>query len=157
MNASAKLACVARMTTDRLLRRHLACPNCDATDHIVVDRKYLVTELRRCRSCRLLFLPMTLVTSSVEAGRKQHTRLRNRRTVQPDRNADGQGSRDPYLNALRRGVDHCKAVYLFDTEALVEAILQIGKWKADGRPREPSDAHTLEAYADRLLRAVACS
>jgi glycosyltransferase involved in cell wall biosynthesis len=44
-----------------------------------------------------------------------------------------------------------------DTEALVEAILQIGKWKSDGKPREPSDAHTLEAYADRLLRAVACS
>jgi 2-polyprenyl-3-methyl-5-hydroxy-6-metoxy-1,4-benzoquinol methylase len=55
MNVSAKMAYLARMTTDRLLGRHLACPNCDAADHIVVDRKYLVTELRRCRSCRLLF------------------------------------------------------------------------------------------------------
>jgi 2-polyprenyl-3-methyl-5-hydroxy-6-metoxy-1,4-benzoquinol methylase len=32
-----------------------ACPNCASRDSYVVDRKYIIMELRRCRSCHLLF------------------------------------------------------------------------------------------------------
>lgn len=31
------------------------CPNCGSADNEVVDRKYRVTQLRRCRACRLLY------------------------------------------------------------------------------------------------------
>ena len=32
----------------------LACPNCGSRRHETVDRKYLVTALRRCETCQLL-------------------------------------------------------------------------------------------------------
>jgi 2-polyprenyl-3-methyl-5-hydroxy-6-metoxy-1,4-benzoquinol methylase len=38
-----------------MLERNMSCPNCGSTDHEIVDAKYIVTELRRCLSCRLLF------------------------------------------------------------------------------------------------------
>jgi SAM-dependent methyltransferase len=34
---------------------HFLCPNCGHTESGVVDRKYLVTQLRRCGRCSLLF------------------------------------------------------------------------------------------------------
>jgi len=36
-------------------RRHYTCPNCGAAGAAVVRRKYLVTQLRRCAGCGLLF------------------------------------------------------------------------------------------------------
>jgi SAM-dependent methyltransferase len=36
-------------------REGLICPSCGSSRHDVVERKYLVTALRRCRDCELLF------------------------------------------------------------------------------------------------------
>lgn len=38
-----------------LLRRGFACPSCGGTSNEVLDRKYVVTALRRCGDCRLLY------------------------------------------------------------------------------------------------------
>lgn len=35
--------------------RGFSCPSCSYSDSTVVDRKYLVTSLRRCKHCQLLF------------------------------------------------------------------------------------------------------
>jgi 2-polyprenyl-3-methyl-5-hydroxy-6-metoxy-1,4-benzoquinol methylase len=35
--------------------QRFACPNCGDRSAVVVDRKYVITQLRRCASCRLLF------------------------------------------------------------------------------------------------------
>jgi 2-polyprenyl-3-methyl-5-hydroxy-6-metoxy-1,4-benzoquinol methylase len=32
-----------------------ACPNCGSTRFAIVDRKYIITELRRCEGCRLMY------------------------------------------------------------------------------------------------------
>jgi len=40
---------------DCLARRHFECPNCGQDRRIVVDRKYLVTQLNRCQGCWLLY------------------------------------------------------------------------------------------------------
>lgn len=50
-----RLSYLRRMVTDRILQRNLSCPNCGSPSSTLVDRKYVVTELRRCTSCRLMF------------------------------------------------------------------------------------------------------
>lgn len=43
-------------STRKLVRRQgLACPSCGSSDSTVVSRKYVVTALRRCNACCLLF------------------------------------------------------------------------------------------------------
>lgn len=44
-----------RMAGDRVRSHNLACPNCNGDEAQVVDRRYLVTELRRCKRCRLQY------------------------------------------------------------------------------------------------------
>lgn len=39
----------------RLIRCGLTCPNCGSDAYVVEDTKYLVTELRRCERCRLMY------------------------------------------------------------------------------------------------------
>lgn len=48
----------------RLLGRGRDCPSCGASKSDVIDRKYLVTTLRRCKTCDLLFRSPT--TSEAE-------------------------------------------------------------------------------------------
>jgi 2-polyprenyl-3-methyl-5-hydroxy-6-metoxy-1,4-benzoquinol methylase len=50
-----KLQYLTRMAVHRLMQRNRACPNCGGAESTVVSRKYLVTELRRCGNCLLLF------------------------------------------------------------------------------------------------------
>jgi 2-polyprenyl-3-methyl-5-hydroxy-6-metoxy-1,4-benzoquinol methylase len=47
-----------------LLRQGLACPSCGMTSAAIVDQKYLVTSLRRCANCKLLYRAPT--TSEAE-------------------------------------------------------------------------------------------
>jgi 2-polyprenyl-3-methyl-5-hydroxy-6-metoxy-1,4-benzoquinol methylase len=48
-------------TRKLLTRQGLACPSCGHADSTIICRKYLVTALRRCRACHLLFrAPTTL-------------------------------------------------------------------------------------------------
>ncbi|MGE0723013.1 MAG: class I SAM-dependent methyltransferase [Alphaproteobacteria bacterium] len=51
----AKSGYLARSAAAWTLRRGLACPNCGATEATVEARKFVVTALRRCRRCALLF------------------------------------------------------------------------------------------------------
>ena len=57
-----------------LLGQGFACPSCGARDAKVVDRKWLVTSLRRCGSCRLLY--RTPTTSEEENERIYQTTYR---------------------------------------------------------------------------------
>ena len=43
------------MCTDRILKRNIHCPNCHHDIYTVIHRKYIVTELRRCARCALLY------------------------------------------------------------------------------------------------------
>lgn len=50
-----KLDYFATSLAKRVTGSGCECPNCGSNKHVVVDRKYLVTELRRCTECRLLY------------------------------------------------------------------------------------------------------
>lgn len=50
-----KLAYFLTSTKKKLLRRDLNCPSCGAEGGALVDSKFVVTSLLRCRSCQLLF------------------------------------------------------------------------------------------------------
>ena len=50
-----------------LLRRALRCPSCGCGESSAIDRKYLVTTLRRCSNCRLLFRSPTTCPQENEA------------------------------------------------------------------------------------------
>lgn len=50
-----------------LLRKGYACPSCGGRRSDVVDRKWVVTALRRCRACRLLFRTPTTTAAENEA------------------------------------------------------------------------------------------
>ena len=50
-----KLIYLLRSAANFSNRAALRCPNCDSTSSNPVDRKYLVTELRRCVDCQLMF------------------------------------------------------------------------------------------------------
>ena len=50
-----KLSYLAACVRKRCMGKCSSCPSCGWPDSVVVDRKFLVTSLRRCRNCRLLF------------------------------------------------------------------------------------------------------
>ena len=51
----AKLRYFLRALTDQLASARSLCPNCGSSANRIVDRKYLITQLRRCANCELLF------------------------------------------------------------------------------------------------------
>jgi 2-polyprenyl-3-methyl-5-hydroxy-6-metoxy-1,4-benzoquinol methylase len=51
----ARLRYLVRCLAKQVDLTHFLCPNCGHTESGVVDRKYLVTQLRRCGRCSLLF------------------------------------------------------------------------------------------------------
>lgn len=51
----AKLAYLRRALAAQFANDRFRCPNCGATHGRVVDRKYLVTQLRRCGHCQMMF------------------------------------------------------------------------------------------------------
>ncbi len=53
--APQKLRYLVACAKKRCMGRCSSCPSCGWPDSVVVDRKFLVTSLRRCRSCQLLF------------------------------------------------------------------------------------------------------
>lgn len=50
-----KLAYLQRSVTRQFVPRYFKCPNCGGQTSDLVRRKYLVTQLRRCGDCRMLF------------------------------------------------------------------------------------------------------
>lgn len=52
---SAKFEYLFRSGARRLVCGPYTCTNCGSRDHTTVDRKYVVTELRRCNVCNLMF------------------------------------------------------------------------------------------------------
>src|SRR3954447_14387809 len=52
---SMKWKYLARSALGCVLRRNMACPSCGSGRAYVVDRKWIVTTLWRCRQCKLLF------------------------------------------------------------------------------------------------------
>ncbi len=50
-----KLAYLYRSLTAQFTPSRLACPNCQGTNNFIVERKLLVTQLRRCKNCELMF------------------------------------------------------------------------------------------------------
>lgn len=53
--AAQRLAYLAWASLARCAKWRPACPECGSPNSARVDRKYVVTELRRCRSCRLMY------------------------------------------------------------------------------------------------------
>lgn len=53
--ATDKIGYFATSLWKRLLGVDCACPNCGSKKFVVVDRKFIVTELRRCEDCRLIY------------------------------------------------------------------------------------------------------
>ena len=51
----ANLAYLTRSCTNRFRQSRLICPNCGCAGAMVEVRKYLITELRRCQQCSLLY------------------------------------------------------------------------------------------------------
>lgn len=52
--------------TKRLLSQGAACPSCGYTSAKIIERKFIVTDLRRCKSCNLLFrTPTTTEKESI--------------------------------------------------------------------------------------------
>lgn len=50
-----KLAYLQRSLSSQFTPSRFACPSCNSSDNHVVDRKFLVTQLRRCHACGLMF------------------------------------------------------------------------------------------------------
>jgi 2-polyprenyl-3-methyl-5-hydroxy-6-metoxy-1,4-benzoquinol methylase len=50
-----KLAYLRRSFTSQFNSKRFTCPNCGDSRSNVVDRKYLITQLRRCLNCQLMF------------------------------------------------------------------------------------------------------
>ena len=63
---SRKIGYFAKSLFKSIAGRGFACPSCGAKKSAVVDRKYLVTSLRRCEQCSLLY---RAPTSSIEENR----------------------------------------------------------------------------------------
>src|SRR5437773_2037071 len=67
----------------RVFREGLSCPSCGHAESVQVDRKMIVTSLRRCRNCGLLF---RTPTTSEEENRKFYQREYTENfTLVPDR------------------------------------------------------------------------
>ena len=60
-----KLGYLVRSTRKIMQNDVVKCPSCKHNDSVIVDRKYIVTTLRRCERCRLLF--RTPITTSEES------------------------------------------------------------------------------------------
>lgn len=60
-----KLKYLSLSAVKYVLRRNLSCPSCGSSASSLEDRKWLVTALRRCDQCRLLFRAPT--TSAAES------------------------------------------------------------------------------------------
>jgi 2-polyprenyl-3-methyl-5-hydroxy-6-metoxy-1,4-benzoquinol methylase len=50
-----KLSYVRELVQKRLMGVGLACPDCTSKKFILLDRKYVISELRRCADCRLIY------------------------------------------------------------------------------------------------------
>lgn len=50
-----RLRYLKRCLVNQFNFKRFCCPNCDERNSELVDRKYVVTQLRRCRRCKLLF------------------------------------------------------------------------------------------------------
>jgi 2-polyprenyl-3-methyl-5-hydroxy-6-metoxy-1,4-benzoquinol methylase len=50
-----KLAYLRRSIAGQFVRRRFHCPSCGCSNNTVVSRKYVITQLRRCANCELLF------------------------------------------------------------------------------------------------------
>lgn len=70
-----KLRYLASSTLRVLARRNLECPSCGSSRSVAVARKYLVTTLRRCQGCCLLFRSPTTPPDAYE--RYYQTRYRS--------------------------------------------------------------------------------
>jgi 2-polyprenyl-3-methyl-5-hydroxy-6-metoxy-1,4-benzoquinol methylase len=89
-----------------LLRRGFACPSCGGRRSALADRKWIVTTLRRCEQCRLLFRAPT--TSAAENEKIYQTTYKEGFTTElPDEPtlnrllAEGfKGSQKDYTNCL---------------------------------------------------------
>lgn len=55
MSISEKIDYFLRCAAKRVNQQPIQCPNCGSDESILCQRKYLISELRRCISCRLLF------------------------------------------------------------------------------------------------------
>ena len=62
-----KLTYLVRCLESQFKRDRYRCPNCGSTQGRVIDRKYLVTQLRRCQACKLLFRTPTEDPSANES------------------------------------------------------------------------------------------
>lgn len=64
------IACIRKQLT----HEGMACPSCGHSDSVVIDRKYLVTSLRRCKHCQLLFrAPTTTLEENASFYQKAYT------------------------------------------------------------------------------------
>ena len=43
-----------------LTKKNLNCPSCNSNDSLIVDKKYFITSLKRCKNCMLLFRVPTI-------------------------------------------------------------------------------------------------
>src|SRR5262245_19457849 len=50
-----KLASLQRSLAAQFTKDRIKCPNCGGAHGRVVDRKYLITQLRRCGYCQMMF------------------------------------------------------------------------------------------------------
>jgi SAM-dependent methyltransferase len=50
-----KVAYLRRSMAGQFVRRRFSCPSCSGSNNTVVSRKYVITQLRRCADCDLLF------------------------------------------------------------------------------------------------------
>lgn len=76
-----KLRYLVVSTLHGMARQNLECPSCGCSRSDTVARKYLVTSLRRCRDCRLLFRAPT--TPPAEYGRYYQAQYRSGLTTEP--------------------------------------------------------------------------
>ncbi len=67
MTPAVRLSYLASSALEAIRGRGRACPSCGCTESSVAARKYVVTALRRCRACELLFRAPT--TDAGESGR----------------------------------------------------------------------------------------
>lgn len=57
-----------------ILRRGMKCPSCNHSNSVIVDRKYMLTILRRCENCKLLFrTPTTTIEENAAFYQKDYT------------------------------------------------------------------------------------
>ena len=55
MNNYSKLSYLLISLKKFITKKGLSCPSCNARDNQTVDKKYLITSLKRCKKCKLLY------------------------------------------------------------------------------------------------------